>query len=106
MFLAVDICSAELLRSTVARMLKVHQFYPLKVECSTAQGWAKVWVYIAPRENTEEGRERTGIIYLFSTENPLQTRSGSAVSVSNKNKHEQLGNGKKSIAEIMSGELP
>lgn len=106
MFLAVEICSVELFRSTVEPMLKVHRFYSLKMEHSTAQGWAKVWVYVSPRENIEGGRERTVIIYLFSTEKPLQTSSGSTVSVSNKNKHEQLEHGKKSIAEITSGELP
>lgn len=36
----------------------------------------------------------------------MQTRSGSAVHVSNKNKYEQLENDQKCITGIMSGKFP
>lgn len=85
MFLTVQACSSgAIFRSMVERMLKVRQFYSLKLKCSTAQGWTKVQVYIWPCENIEEGRERTGIVNLFRAEKSLQTRSVSAVRVSNK----------------------
>lgn len=84
-------------------MLKVHQFYSLKLKCFTAQGWKKVQVYIQPHENIEEG---TGIINLFNTEKSLQTRTGSAVHFSKKNKYEQPENDQKNVTGIMSGKLP
>lgn len=83
-------------------MLKVHQFYPLKLKCFTAQGWTKVQLY----EYIEERRERTSTINLFSTEKSLQARSGSAVHLSNKNKYKQLENDEKRVSGIMSGKLP
>lgn len=85
-------------------MLKVHQFYSLKLKCFTAQGWTKVQLYIEPHEYIEERRERTSTINLFST--ALQARSGSAVRLSNKNKYEQLENYEKHVSGIMSGKLP
>lgn len=107
MFLTVEVCSSgAIFRSTVECMLKVHQFYSLKLKCFTAQGWTKVQLYIEPHEYIEERRERTSTINLFSTEESLQARSGSAVHLSNKNKYEQLENDEKRVSGIMSGKLP